>query len=309
MSETAPNQDGPFHRFAWNGFGFDVPSEWNLASYHFGTSESNIELQDDFSVRLQFEWIHPRRPLRAIPLMERYQQACAKTGEHASDAESLTLEVPDWHAGRFVLGDKNQFVIAVYLSPDGMFFGILRLFFDKPGRLAPRRILDRITRSFCLVEGATIPWSVYDMDVVVGHEFRLVATTLQAGCKLMQFQWRLRRLMIWNVSMADWILRDKTPAGWAVGFLGSIRSLEGCGFEADGEMNIRCKRRGWRFPLGHYEDIGRACYRYRAWVRRLPDQNALQLLVYHYRFESDLMRLEGPLRDWIQAGRRDSNTR
>ena len=295
MPDAGDAYSNTAHRFAWDGFSFMMPGDWNLSAYHFGYGDSHVEIQDDFALRLQFDWIRSDKPLNEIRLMEKYDKACGRMEEGAEAKEELPSPADGWHAALFTLPGKQQFVVAVHIGAGGRFFGLLRLFFDKTGRRQPKEILDMVGGSFVLHDGPDIPWHVYDMAIEVNRCFRLASTTLQAGCPLLQFQWRRRRLMVWNVAMADWVLKQRPLAEWVVDFLGKIRSLEGVRFTALDKKNISCGRRRLRFPAGHFEDVARLCYRYRAFARHLPERNTLLVCVYHYRLETDVDQVGGNL--------------
>jgi len=300
MPDPGNAHSNAVHRFAWDGFSFLMPADWNLSAYHFGYGDSHVEIQDDFALRLQFDWIRSDKPLNQLRLMEKYDRACSRMEDGAEGKEDIHPGIPGWHGALFALPEKQKFVVAVYVSPDGLFFGLLRLFCDMTGKRQPKEILDGIVSSFALHDGPLRPWDVYGLSIELDRRFRLALTTLQAGSQLLQFQWRRRRLLVWNVAMAEWIIRQKPAGEWAAEFLGKVRSLEGVRFSSADGKSISCMRRRMRFPVGHFEDVARLCYRYRAFVWHVPERNTITICVYHYRRDGDIDRVGGRIADALR---------
>ena len=287
-----------FHTFAWDGFSFRIPADWNLAAYYFGKHESRIEMQDDFALRLQFDWTRPLRKLNEIRAMEQYEKACSKIEKSALSIEQLqTLNC--WHASFVSLPDKKSFVIGIYIKPESNFFALVRIFFEKTGKTQPLEIFHRMADSFVLYDGDIIPWEPYDLRWELNRQFTLAITSLKAGNKFFQFHWRRRRLMLWQISMADWILKNKKICEWAVEFLSKNRTVEGVKFVCDND-NIVCVRRKYRFPLGHFEDIARLCYKYRAFATHNSGSNSILVGVYHYRYEKDITQVGSDIAEMLQ---------
>ena len=101
------------------------------------------------------------------------------------------------------------------------------------------------------------------------------------------FHWRLRRLFVWHISLADVILSKHGLSEWAVDQLNSSKHVRGPTFFVDANGAIAARRR-LKYPLGHFEEIGRQCFRYRADARHLADRNQIAMWMLNYRREDDL---------------------
>lgn len=284
------NSEFPTHRFSWDGFSFDTPEDWDLSQYFFGKHTSSVQMEDECAVRLELEWTRPSRKVSASTLQARFAKSSGELGKVALTTDAVDSLPPGWSAVLYTMPEKRIFIIAFWLSPDGGFFGFFKLHFEKSGRTKPLRILHAIAETFVLHDTPHVPWDLYDISLTLSRDFRLVRTSLQAGRKLLVFQWRLRKLFIWQFSLADLLLKDKTMAEWAAEFLNSFKELPGPVFEA-GENDIIIGRKR-RYPFGHYEDIGRLCLKYKVGCVRLPEKNAILLAVFNYRRQADLNKIK-----------------
>jgi len=287
------------HTFAWDGFSLRIPSSWNLSFYHFGKNESRVEIQDDFALRLQLDWMRSERKLNDIRIRERYENICAKLEKSSNAVEKINAPA-GWHASLIILPEKRSFVAALYLSPDDNFFALLRIFFEKTGKKQPLAIFKLVADTFQLHHGALIPWEVYDVRWQINRQFKLAMTDFKAGNKFFQFQWKKRRLMMWHISMARWIMEHKNYVEWAIEYLSKIRSIEGVKFIIQSGNKIACVRKKYRFPLGHFEDIVRFCYKYRAFVKHDVRSNNLLIVLYHYRKEGDITMVGGEIAEELK---------
>jgi hypothetical protein len=278
------------HRFAWDGYSFCVPADWNLSQYRFGHGHASVRMEDSEALRLEFEWTRPRGEVDARTVRERYLRRARALASAAAESSELADLPQAWSGFLYRMPDGRQCLSAFRFFPQAPLFGLLRLHFGAEDRLAPRRVLAALCSSFVLHD-ASVPWEVYDVAFRVGREFRLVATAFQAGCKLMVFQWRLRRLHVWQFSLAESILKDGSPAEFGADFLNRFKGINGPRFRAESAETIASRRRR-RYPCGHFEELGRWCFRYRAGCAHLPGKNALALWVFQYRRESDLAKLE-----------------
>lgn len=277
------------HRFSWDGFSFNIPENWDLSQYNFAKHSAGVQMEDELAIKLEFEWTRPSKTVDKTVLQERFGKSSSGLDKVALATEELEDLPPGWSTVVYSMPENRYFIIAFWLSPKSDFFGFFKLHFEKMGKNKSVRILQEIIGSFVLHDTPAIPWEMYDISIMLSRDFRLVNTSFQAGRKLLVFQWRLRKLFMWQFSLADILLKDKTMAEWAADFLNSYKELPGPVFEADEDgMTIGKKR---RYPLGHYDDIGRLCLRYRVGCVRLPEKNAIMLSVFNYRSASDLNKL------------------
>ena len=282
-------------RFAWDGFAFDVPEDWNLSSYDFGRHTSGVRMEDDDALRLQFDWVRPSSRIRLDKVQARYAKQSARLTTVADQAIACDDLEAGWTAFVYHLPDRHYLVVAYWVAPDLSFFGFLRLHFGSVGPKKPERLLRHVASSFQLSGSGPAPWLFYDVAFALTPDFRLVDTAFQAGSKAMTFQRRLRILSIWQFSMADTILAGRSPAAFAVDFLDQHRPLRGPQFRAIAPDQMTSERTT-SFPLARYDEIGRWCFRYAAQCVHLSAVNALFLWVYNFRTPRDLEALQ---RDFV----------
>ena len=90
---------------AWDGVEFNVPWNWELGLYKFlRKGVSRIEIEDEYSVRLEMEWIRPsKRGFNRDVVLKRYQEAAEQFSRKASETGAINGLPPGWTANRFVL--------------------------------------------------------------------------------------------------------------------------------------------------------------------------------------------------------------
>jgi hypothetical protein len=290
MTPAKRETGGNTHTFAWDGVSFDVPDTWQLANYSFRHNVTRVELEDDYALRLEAEWARPRYRVDPGKIQKRFTKASRKLVEAASKTERLPETRPCRAPLLYSMPDRSQLLICFVLVSEPKFACFFRIYFNPDDPEKPRSFLKRIARSFQLHHGDTTPWAFYDMSFKLPAEFRLAQTTLEAGRKLLVFHWRLRRFFLWQCSLANLVLKDQTPEQWAADFLNKRKDIRGPKFEP-GHYGTIETRRGWPYILGHYEEIGRLCFRYRARVIHDEENNRLILWVFHYRQPEDVHRL------------------
>jgi len=278
------------HRFAWDGFAFDVPVEWDLSDYEFGPRVSIARMEDSLGRRLEFEWTRAIKPIAPGIPAKRHAKWAGALADKALERGAVDGLAHGWQGFLYTMPDRHHMVTALYRSDDGRFFGLLRLHFEESGRRKPARILRDLANSFTLHHEDLVPWQFYDVAFRVGRDFWVVSTSFKAGQKLMVFQRRLRKLYLWHFSLADLLLKDRSPAEWAAEFLNRCKDIRGPRF-APGEGGSIVARRAWRYPIGHMDEIGRLCHRYSAACAPIPGKNMIVLAVYNYRARGDLHQL------------------
>jgi len=280
----------PTRLFAWDGVSFLIPETWDLASYSFTRNITSVVLEDDYSVRLEAEWIRPRRELDIQKIQARYTKSARKLTQTAERTTQLKDLPTGWTAFLYTMANNQKLLTALFIAEASKLFCIVRIHFGSDDRENPRPILKLIADNFRIHQGQTVPWTVYDVSFELSADFRLVNTSLQAGRKLFTFDWRLRRLYIWFFSLANMVVKDRPLEQWACEFLNSFKGIKGPTFVAAGTGQLRA-RRTWPYRFGHFEEIGRWCFRYRAGCTLDQEKNRIILWVYHYRRKQDLTKL------------------
>ena len=300
---TAKTTNQKTHRFSWNGISFLVPEEWNLSGHQTFKGVSTIEMEDTTSPRLEVEWTRPRAAVDIDTVRERYAKASKKLTAKAEGTHTLHNAPPGWSVLVYDMPDARRLVIAFYLSRESGLFAFFRIHLDGLCPHRPRPIAELITSSFSSHLDGLVPWEFYDVAFRLHSDFRLTGTSLQSGNKLMTFQWRLRRLFLWRFSLADMILKKDTLQEWVPKFLNDFRALRGPRFRLAEDGSITATH-STRYPFGHYEEIGRQCFRYHVGSRHDPDDNSIVLWVFNYRRPADLEKL----RDGFRLGGRPPTT-
>ena len=279
-----------YHLFAWQGFSYEVPSEWNLAEYNIRDSVSCVRLQDDFGLRLEFEWVYVRRPVKALIIHRRYDKIASVMNRAGAVADNIEELPAGWSACLYSMSDGKRLLTAFRLMPDSNFFCLLKIHFESASKREAERIIRKITSTFTLYEQGLVPWAFYDISFHLHSDFKLVATSLLAGRKLLVFTWRGRRLYLFFFSLADILLQKPSMEKYCADYLNGFKAVSGVRFSAGENGTIVARPRPWRF-WGNVEPIIRGCLRYQAWCRLIPDKNQIFLGVLNYRRHADLATL------------------
>jgi hypothetical protein len=279
--------DNGTRRFSWDGLSFRVPQHWDMAGYERRRGGSLVRMGDETSGRLEMGWVRPRTPVDLEAVERRAARASPGSDGAAAESEPIRGLPARWAGVQYAMPDGRALGVAFHGSPDGRLFCGFRVHGSGETQDDPARIVRGIADSFRHYPSGLAPWEFYDVGFRLDAEYRLARTALQAGMKLLVFERRLRRLFVWHVSLADLILRRGPLGDWAAAFLNRFRGLRGPRFfvRPDGAL---ASRRSMRYPLGHYEEIGRACFRYHADCRHLADRNQVALWVLHHRTDADV---------------------
>ncbi len=290
-----PNEQtvGETRRFAWDGFSFKVPADWNLSHYSFRRSVSSLQMEDDNALRLEMEWVRPEKTIDRKELQKRCAKAAGEMEEAGAEASAMGALPEGWTAAMYSMPDGKHLLTAYRLVPESMFFCLIKLHFPAASRREPPRMARMIASDFQLHENGPVPWEIYDISLQMNREFRLVNTSLQAGRKMLAFEWRLRRFYIWFFSLADTILKTKPMEDWCAEFINGFKGIRGPIFipgEKKGELRSRFS---FRYPFGHFEELFRGCLRYHARCLHMPEKNHIILYVFNYRKQEDLAMIAG----------------
>lgn len=283
-----------YHRFAWQGYSCEIPADWNLAEYKIVAGVSQAHFFDDFNRRLDFEWMYVRRRLKIEAVRRQYDKIADAMKASGAQAENIADLPGGWSACLYSLPDGKRLMAAFRLVPENNFFCLMKIYFENAGRREADRIIRHIAGTFRLHEHARVPWAVYDIDFQLHNEFKLVATSFQAGRKLMVFEWRLRRLYLNFISLADMLCKNQAMEKWCADYLNGFKAIAGVKFAAGREGEIMAAHNWWRF-WGNVEPVTRGCLRYKAWCRQIPEKNQIFLGVFNYRRQADLAFLNSGL--------------
>lgn len=291
MDNAKLSTEEKYRLFAWQGFSFKVPVKWDLAEHQNTHGVSCVRFYDDFSPRLEFEWLQARHPVQIDTVRRRYDDIAASMNAAGSAAENTEDLPPGWSACLYSMPDGKRLMTAFRLEPGSHFFCLLKIFFENAGRREAERLIRLIASSFRLYHQELVPWAVYDISFRLHSDFRLAATSFQAGRKLLVFEWRWRRLYLWYFSLSDILLQKQTMEEWCAGYLNGFKAISGVKFSAAGEGELFARHQLRRL-IGNVEPAVRGCLRYRAWCRALADKNQIFLGVLNYRRRDDLLFLE-----------------
>jgi len=278
-------------RIAWDGVSFDVPETWDLAGYEFARRVTRLELEDDFSVRLQAEWVHLRRRPEIGAVRRRYLKAAERLARNASGTEQLDGLPEGWTAFLYTMPERRRLAIGFAMLPATETFAFFQLHFGSEDGDSPGQVLHILAESLRRHQRGLVPWIAYDMDIELPAIFRLDRSSFQAGLKMLAFRCGFRKLHIWQASLADMALSRQTKEQWAVQVLNSSRLFRGVRFVVDGDHVKACRSR--LRPFGHYDEIGRWCFHYFIRCDHDHENNRLFLWVFNCRGKGDLPLLHG----------------
>jgi len=291
-------------RLAWDGVSFDVPHDWELAGYRFlKHGITHIDVEDDFSMRLEAEWIRPDEGLSMQQLVPRYEKISRKLTLQSDDERTLTGLPAGWSAtlhlfrddtigGHSPDGIRKRMITAFYVGPRASIFAFLLLHFGAEDLEQPEAVMAHVAGGFTQQsDGPTIRWQLFDIGFDMPREFKLESTEFDVGSKMMTFRREQRRLLLWHFSCADRILaRNSHMEAWAAGYLNGFSNLKGPIFEPGSSGRVETRRRK-KYLFGHRDELVRRCMKYLARCRQDHERNQLVAWVFQYRKDADLAML------------------
>ncbi|MFN2352542.1 MAG: hypothetical protein ABR497_11425 [Kiritimatiellia bacterium] len=284
-----PNADVPqYHRFAWDGFSFEVPVDWELSHHQTHSGFAQIEMEDDVARRLEMEWTRMQASMTSDKINRRYEKLAGEVRVLGGEASPVTEPPPGWSACLYSMPDGRRLLTAFFQASAGLHC-LFKFHFERASYREPLRVFRRLAETFKVMLHGPVIWEFLDVAFQLNPECRMTGISLQAGSKLMEFDWRWRRLFLWVFSPADVILRQtKSPDEWCAKILNKYKDIRGAVFRPGPRPGELVWRREWRYIFGRFEDLYRRCNRYRAVWQVVEQKNQLLLTVYHYRTESDL---------------------
>ncbi|MDA0837386.1 MAG: hypothetical protein O3B01_13825 [Planctomycetota bacterium] len=279
--------------FSWDGVTFEVPTTWNLSVYKFIKKLTRVEFEDDYTIRLEAEWVRPKGELDVEKVQRRYKLQSQKLTKDAERVESLQDLPPGWVASKYSLAEEQQLVTAIFMEPDSRLFAFFIVYFEPEDKESPEAVIRTICETFVIQEGEIRRWQLYDIDLSTPIDFQLAGTDFQTGLKKMTFSWERRRFMIAFVNLADMVLRKHSKEEWLVRFLNSSRFARS-GYFYLKEAGIEFRRRK-RHKFGHIEELLRRCTLYKWGCMYDARMNLLIPWVVNYRKPSDMESLKAIL--------------
>jgi hypothetical protein len=281
-----------YSEFAWEGISFAVPGNWHPAIFKHTKQFTRLVFDDDYTTRMEVEWIRPKNKNDIAKSQKRYDKAARKYNEDAQKTD-IIKELPDeWTAVVYTMPEQVCMGSALYLSPDEDLFAHFILYFGRHDTDEhPAAILQRIIDSFRIQSKGPVAWKLYDIDMQVPEGFRLINTDIQTGKKLLGFQWEMRRLYVWYIGLADLILKKHPAEIWVRDLVNTFRLIKGPVFYTDKNGKIGF-RRPWFQRWGRLDEWARNCRQYCVKYIHDPNGNRLIVYAYNYRNSSDLEKLK-----------------
>lgn len=306
VSSFSSLPDG-YRRLAWNGISFAVPANWEIAVFRLlRRGASRIELEDDYSLRMEAEWMTRHKgDLDTQSIQKRYEAASKPLTVKAEEQTEIQGLPEGWHATCFIFREtgedkkggslevvEHSLATAFYLCPESTMFGFFLLHFMPEDPEDPMETVRQLAGAFQTHRGQPhVPWKLYDIEFELPAAFNLEKATIDIGSKLMRFGWKWRQFSLWHFSCYDMFLKDGMRGDvWAAGFLNAYGGFKWIRFDPDGRGGIAWRRRK-PFIFGHRSEIARLCFKYRVGWRLHEQTRQLVLWVYHYRKKTDLLML------------------
>lgn len=298
-------------RISWNGISLLVPGNWEIGVYKFlRRGVSRIELEDEYAMRMEIEWVRPKAAVQIKTILQRYEKAAKKLTRRA-DVKHRVSGLPDgWVATHFIFREslpgrsrgglvvvEHSLLTAFYLCPRSSLFCFMLVHVLPDDNEDAVEIIRQAASGFRNhVAAELIPWQLFDISFETPREFRLREANFGIGAKQMLFTWRRRRFFIWFFSCSDMILKDNAVMEeWIAGYLNGFSGIKGPVFYPGTDGKLSWRRRG-RHPLGHRDELMRGCLRYMIRCRHNVGRKQLIAWVFHYRKHNDLCMIPQALR-------------
>ncbi len=272
---------------------FPIPPDWDLAGYTMQRRISSLRFEDATNVRMEIDWTPAAGRKEVERVRDQHARFAERLHETALSVEALSDISERWVVFLYTLPDSNRLLTALHVGETFPLFVFLRLHAVRQSRREIARDGRSLIQGFRYRGEGPVAWRFYDVCWRVPRNFRLTQTSLLAGRKMMISEHRLRRLFLWRLSLADRLMRERTPAEVAAGFLNKYKGLPGVRFHAAGDDAEKLIVRRYRWhPFGQYEEIGRLCFKYWTKVEYSEADNALTIAVFNYRGPADLRLLD-----------------
>ena len=299
-------------RIAWDGISLLIPDNWELAIYKYAKrGVTRLEIEDEYSVRIEMEWVRPKKKAQAEHLLARYEKRTKRLTTNAHHRQPITNLPNGWTATHYTFAEtvprrgkrtglqvvKHGLVTAFFLSPDSKLFCYVMINFLPDDKERPADITRLVASEFRHhYDDPLVPWQLYDIAFEVPQRFYLEKTLINIGSKLMIFRWRQRRFFLWHFSCADIFLKGDTDVEeWLAAHINDSRALMGGAFIVDDKRQIRWRRKR-RHLIAHRETLARWCFKYHVAWHLDREKNQLIAWAFNYRKPQDLEQIPESLR-------------
>lgn len=285
-------QKAGYAEFAWDGISFTVPSAWHPAVFKHTRRFTRLAFDDDFTNRMNIEWVRPRREKDITVSQKRYDTTARAYNEDAQKTDILEGLPDEWIGTVYTMPEEIRMATAFYLSQEEDLFAHIIIYFGKHDtHESPVRVLRTVAGSFSVTVDGPVSWKLYDIDLQVPAGFTLIHTDIQTGRKLLGFQWNMRRLYVWYIGLADIALKKNPAEIWTRDLLNTSRLIRGPVFYVDEDGSIAF-RRPWYQRWGRFDEMARNCRQYSVSYIHDTEGNRLIVYVYNYRDAHDLEKLQ-----------------
>ena len=291
-------------RIAWDGISFLIPDNWELAIYKYlRRGVTHLEIEDEFSARIEMEWIRPKKKTQMNHVLARYEKKTKRLTSSAHHRKPIKNLPEGWAATHYTFAEtvvrrgkrtglqvvKHGLVTAFFLSPDSKLFCFLTFHFLPEDKERPADITRLVASEFRHhFDEALVPWELFDIAFEVPQGFHLEKTLIAIGSKLMIFRWKQRRFFLWHLSCANIFLKEDTNVEeWLAAHMNDSRAALGGIFYVDDKRQIQWRRRRRHF-IAHRETLARWCLRYRIAWHLDTEKNQLIAWAFNYRKAQDL---------------------
>ncbi|MBI3986638.1 MAG: hypothetical protein HY343_06950 [Lentisphaerae bacterium] len=169
------------HRFAWDGFSFDVPADWNLSEVAVRRDTALIRMEDDAALRLELQWIRSARPVDPARFQDRYGQAAQRLAAEGAQTTRVDNLPPSWSAFLYSMPEGNRLLTAFRMMAGDPLFCFFQLHFPSASLREPVRLIRALALSFMVSAGDLVAWACYDFGFRCPRRFRLVNTPSRRG--------------------------------------------------------------------------------------------------------------------------------
>jgi hypothetical protein len=290
-------------RIAWDGISFLIPDNWELAIYKYlKKGVVRLEIEDEYAVRMEAEWIRPKRKLQMEHILARYEKKTKRLTSNAHHRKPIKGLPNGWAATHYTFAEtvpkrnqrkglqvvKHSLVTAFFLAPDSKLFCFVMLHFLPEDKEKPAEITRLVASEFRHhFDDPLTPWQLYDIAFEVPPGFLLENTLFNIGSKLMIFRWKQRRFYLWHLSCTDMFLKEDTQIEeWLAAHMNDARAVVGGSFFVDGERQIRWRRKRRHF-LAHRDELSRWCFKYKAAWHLDREKKQLIAWVFSHRKPQD----------------------
>lgn len=302
MSRTDYTEQSDYKTFAWSGFSFQIPGDWNLAYYNSYGSSQSLRLEDDEALRMEIDWVaSDSKAIDPSAIQKKQAKLSNELMEAGAELEAFEKLPSGWAAFLYTMPDKRKLLAAFSLFNGNSRLCFFRVHFESASRREALRILNITTSTFEVHADGPVPWDVYDVSFQSPENFKLASTSFQPGQKIFSFVWNLRRLYYMFFSLGDMALKDKRVEEWCADFLNNFKEINGR-FFSPGQNGVINVRRSRSHPFGHIEDVYRWCFNYKAHCRYDQDKNQIAIVLFNYRSIRDLDLLQRASRPTRQGG-------